>query len=135
MDYGKMLDRWLDEHGVQDKDSSGAARDRRAEIEESARIRLLKPQAALDLHGKTVSEAEGLMEEFLRTSQDRGLEKVLIIHGKGIHSAGNHVMTDAVHRILRSSPAAGSFGRAERDQGGSGATWARIRPKKIHFSR
>jgi len=134
---GDYMNHWLAVHGVSDKDErseSGESDDKRSRMEEADRIKRMRPQAVLDLHGKTAAEADALIVDFLLSSSRSGLEKVLVIHGKGLHSTNEHIMTDVVRRALESNGLAGSFGPADRDQGGRGATWVRIR-KRDYFSR
>lgn len=130
------LNHWITVHGVPDKDESGGTEgnDRRDRIEEAERLRHMKPQAVIDLHGKTAAEAEALLVDFLLSSSRSGMEKVLIIHGKGLHSAGEPVIADVVRRALEANSLAGSYGPADRNLGGRGATWVRIR-KRDYFSR
>jgi len=130
------LNHWMTMHGVPDKDeaSEPGADDKSARIEEAERLRRMRPQAALDLHGKTAAEADGLIVDFLVSCGRSGMEKVLIIHGKGLHSANEPVMADVVRRALEANSLAGSFGPADRNSGGRGATWVRIR-KRDYFSR
>ncbi|MHB0897024.1 MAG: Smr/MutS family protein [Spirochaetales bacterium] len=130
------LNHWMTMHGVPDKDEAGASEgdDKRSRIEEAERLRHMRPQAILDLHGKTAAEAESLVTDFLLGSSRSGLEKVLVIHGKGLHSAGEPVMAEIVRKALEANSLAGSFGPADRNQGGRGATWVRIR-KRDYFSR
>lgn len=132
----EYLKHWMAIHGVPDKDevSDSGADERSVKIEEAERIRRMRPQASLDLHGKTASEADVLIVDFLHSCEISGLEKVLIIHGKGLHSASEPVMADVVRRALEANSMAGSFGPADRSQGGRGATWVRIR-KRAYFSR
>ncbi|MFA6366818.1 MAG: Smr/MutS family protein [Candidatus Hydrogenedentales bacterium] len=130
------LNHWMTIHGVSDKDERGdpGENDKTARIEEAERLRRMRPQAVLDLHGKTAAEADASIVDFLLASRNSGLEKVLIIHGKGLHSAGEPVMADVVRRALETNSLSGSFGPADRSQGGRGATWVRIR-KRDYFSR
>ncbi|HWR10284.1 MAG TPA: Smr/MutS family protein [Rectinemataceae bacterium] len=130
------LNHWMTIHGVPDKDERAdpGENDRSARIEEAERLRRMRPQAVMDLHGKTAAEADALIVDFLRSSGNSGLEKVLIVHGKGLHSTNEPVMADVVRRALETNSLAGSFGPADRDQGGRGATWVRIR-KRDYFSR
>lgn len=130
------LSHWVTMHGVPDKDEREASTgdDRQARIDEAKRLRHMRPQAVLDLHGRTAAEADRLIAEFLFSSSRSGLEKVLIVHGKGIHSTGGPVMAEVARKALESNSLAGSFGPADRDQGGRGATWVRIR-KRDYFSR
>jgi DNA-nicking Smr family endonuclease len=130
------LSHWITIHGVPDKDEARDEEgdDRRGRIEDAERLRRMRPQAVLDLHGKTAAEAEALLTEFLLSSSRSNLEKVLVIHGKGLHSAGEPVMADVVRRALEANSLAGNFGPADRNMGGRGATWVRIR-KRDYFSR
>lgn len=127
-----QLGNWITIHGVEDKDSEylddeGSHSAAEVAAEAARRFRLLEPQAVLDLHGYSAAEAEPLLERFLQTSARKGLEKVLVIHGKGNHSTTEHIMTDLTRRVLERNKNAGSFGPADRQHGGRGATWVKIR--------
>jgi len=89
----------------------------------------LPPQAELDLHGMSGTEAETAIEAFVRDARARGLSKVLLIHGKGNHSPGQPVLERVVRNFLEKCPHTGAFGKADRRRGGQGATWVRLRPK------
>jgi DNA-nicking Smr family endonuclease len=131
------MERWIASHGVSDKDAETREtgdEDKSARIREVERLRRLKPQASLDLHGRTAVEAEALLTEFIASSSRAGLDKVLVIHGKGIHSSSEPILYDLVRSVLERSDLAGSFGPADKESGGRGATWVLIR-KKIYFSR
>jgi DNA-nicking Smr family endonuclease len=126
----KALESWLAENGVSDKDAeSGGASSSAERSRESRRLAALKAQAVLDLHGLTGEEAESAVAAFLETSSRMGLEKVLVIHGKGLHSSGTPVLKRAVRRAFEAHPAAGRFGEADRTEGGSGAMWVLLRKK------
>jgi DNA-nicking Smr family endonuclease len=133
MDFGEILNEWeriKKDRGEERKRSEEEAPDREggpSPAEEARRLKELRPQAALDLHGKTAREAEEAIAAFLRDASRRGLEKVLIIHGKGNHSSGAPVLRAATRRALESSQLAGRFGPASREDGGAGATWAFVR--------
>ncbi|MDX9826166.1 MAG: Smr/MutS family protein [Spirochaetia bacterium] len=137
-DGREYLRRWLLRNGVPGPEERETVADdeRKAETGASAaeRIKRMRPQAVLDLHGKTLAEAESAIDSFLADTQRQGLEKVLIIHGKGLHSESEPVLASRVQRILEGSPLVGAFGPAEKNSGGRGATWARIR-KADYFSR
>jgi DNA-nicking Smr family endonuclease len=87
----------------------------------------LKPQAVLDLHGLSSTEAEEALDRFIRDSKAQGLAKVLIVHGKGLHSPGQPVLQRVVQNYLEKCPYTGAFARADRTEGGRGATWVLIR--------
>ncbi len=87
------------------------------------------PLAELDLHGLSGLEAERAIEAFVLEARERGLFKVLLIHGKGNHSPGQPVLERVVRSFLEKCPHTGAFGKADRAHGGRGATWVKIRPK------
>jgi DNA-nicking Smr family endonuclease len=59
-----------------------------------------KPQSELDLHGCHVHEALVRVEAFLETAAMQGMNTVLIIVGKGLHSQGSAVLPDAVEKKI-----------------------------------
>jgi DNA-nicking Smr family endonuclease len=131
---------WLDTYGVEDKDAdcvaegkdeAGLRRDRESE---ARRVKLLKPEARIDLHGLTQEEAQASLEAFLEASARAGLEKVLVITGKGLHSEGEPILGKAARRVIEASPWAGRFGAAAAADGGSGALWVILKARN-HFSR
>jgi DNA-nicking Smr family endonuclease len=144
----ESLASWLESHGIEDKDSgrddgrgpvAGAAE---AELrafreKESRRLRAMKPEARIDLHGMTQLEAEAALSAFLEAASRRGYEKILVITGKGIHSQGEPILGKAARRVLEASPWAGRFGTADASEGGGGALWVLIRKgeKGDYFSR
>ena len=58
------------------------------------------PGAELDLHGCHVREALVRVEAFLETAALHGMNTVLIIVGKGLHSQGSAVLPDAVEEKI-----------------------------------
>jgi DNA-nicking Smr family endonuclease len=125
---GGALEAWLAKNGIKDKDAeAGEGRNGAERGLESRRLAALRPQAVLDLHGMTGEEAEAAIADFVSSSSRRGLEKVLVIHGKGLHSSGAPVLKKAARRALESLPLAGRFGEADKIDGGSGALWVLIR--------
>lgn len=134
---------WLESHGVEDKDSPGSgpsadeAELRAGREEEARRLKALRPQASIDLHGMTQAEAEAALAAFLEASALRGYEKVLVITGKGIHSQGEPILGKAARRVLEASPFAGRFGTADASCGGGGALWVLLKKggKGGYFSR
>jgi DNA-nicking Smr family endonuclease len=120
---------WLDAKGEGD----GNSREHEAEdrSREARRLAALKPQAVLDLHGMTAERAESAIAAFIDGSAREGLEKVLVIHGKGLHSEGGQgVLKKTARRALESHPLAGRIGEASRFDGGSGALWVLIRGRR-----
>ena len=127
----QVLEEWLSANVVSDKDDGSDECSTSTERGlESRRLAVLKAQAVLDLHGMTSVEAEVAIADFLGSASRSGLEKVLVIHGKGLHSAGAPVLKKAARRILESHPCAGCFGEASKADGGSGALWVLIKGKR-----
>ncbi|MDD2850275.1 MAG: Smr/MutS family protein [Desulfuromonadaceae bacterium] len=77
----------------------------------------------LDLHGLTREEALDALPRFLLSAQKRGQKAVLVITGKGNHSAEEPVLHQAVMSWLREAGRAIvlEFAPAPRAMGGSGA--------------
>jgi DNA-nicking Smr family endonuclease len=101
----------------------------RADVGEIALLPLRRstwsPQERIDLHGR---RAEGLMEELGRIVRDRarrGIRRLLVIHGRGLHSRGGAgVLREVVLEALTEGPArhrARAFRTAPPALGGAGA--------------
>ncbi len=119
------MDAWLDMYPPEDKDKNRPLR--KTPPVSAGKLKKMQPQRSLDLHGLTAAEARSELSAFLSKAKSDGLKKVLIIHGKGYHSAGKPVLKDEVVRFLERCNDAGTFGTAPRDLGGSGATWVLIK--------
>jgi DNA-nicking Smr family endonuclease len=91
------------------------------------RKRNLPYQRTLDLHGFTVDEARLKLCRFIADCSAAGIEKVLIIHGKGIHSKRGSKIPEMVHECLRNLSDVGETSNPDRKDGGSGATWALLK--------
>lgn len=93
----------------------------------AAGLRKMRPQAVIDLHGMKAPEAEKALWKFMASCREKGLVKVLIIHGKGLHSDGEGVLKKVVDDFLRDCPHAGMNGTPDSRDGGSGARWVIIK--------
>ncbi|MBQ9238085.1 MAG: Smr/MutS family protein [Treponema sp.] len=124
--------RWIDRYGVIDKDGIAAESQAKKQNASPSYIRALKPDATLDLHGCTAEEAWRALERFIADCAQHKAHKVLIIHGKGIHTAGSDpVLGTLVRQFIEHDPRLGASGHPDRKQGGSGATWVML---KAHVS-
>ena len=122
MNFGDILNKWEKNNGIYDKDMEAAS----AQIspqERRSRLKNKKPDAELDIHGLTRDEAWKALEIFFNDSKRNGLEKILIIHGKGNHSTGEAVLKRIVMDFIEHCPFAGESGRGKAVTGGEGATW------------
>ena len=125
---------WLDRYGVHDKDARPeplSAEDmRRMQAEERRRLIKMKPEARIDLHGRVAEGVDSELDSFFDDCLRRGIKKVLIVHGKGIHSNGRPVLSSMVKSYLDRCRFAGECGQADK-YGGAGATWVILkRPNK-----
>ncbi|QQR90549.1 MAG: Smr/MutS family protein [Myxococcales bacterium] len=93
-----------------------------------------RPEARLDLHGMTQTEAEAALLRFYGQQKAQGRRQLLVIHGKGLHSEdGVGVLAEMVFRFFCHGPAAPdvlALSSAHPALGGSGALTIRLR--KFH---
>ena len=139
MDFGKILDQWDKKGGpvyAKDADSSVIAAGLPGSRTTSAfrRKKLLRksPEATLDLHGLNQDEAWNALTVFFNDAKNNGLEKVLIIHGKGNHAGeGRHTQTGILKKMVRDfierCPFAGESGYNNGRDGGEGASWVLLK--------
>jgi len=88
------------------------------------------PRARLDLHGRTVEEALRALRAFVFAATAQRLGTVLVVTGKGLHSAGGEgVVKRAVERWLRqeSGPWVRAYAEAPPALGGRGAFLLHLR--------
>jgi DNA-nicking Smr family endonuclease len=122
----EVLAAWLDTNGVYDKDAAEGL----SETPSAERRQYLldkKPDALIDLHGLTQDKAWPVLEAFFHECKQKKLEKVLIVHGKGNHSAGNAVLRQLAQRFIEKCPYAGESGHNPARSGGSGVTWVLLK--------
>jgi DNA-nicking Smr family endonuclease len=88
-------------------------------------------QAHLDLHGMTQAAAREALSSFIVESVRRGLRSVLVVHGRGLRSAGGHpVLKHATAHWLSHGTIGGhvlAFATACPSDGGAGATYVLLR--------
>lgn len=118
------MDYWVRRYGVYDKDAQDsqdpAPLDNQAE---KRRLRAMRPQAEIDLHGMTLEEAYGALVTFFDDAVRREYQKILIIHGKGNHSQNGPVLARFVQKFLETHAHAGETGHPKGRDGGTGSTW------------
>ncbi len=82
----------------------------------------------LDLHGLTIPEARHALAGFLHTSQARGAQCVVIIHGKGYGSQHKQpILKNKVNGWLRQHTEVLAFCSAQPTDGGTGAVYVLLR--------
>ena len=119
----EQMNLWLDTHGVQDKDRTAHERQQHQQ-ERATNYANLAIDETLDLHGLTQEESESALETFISNAKRHGSRKVLIIHGKGIHSQdGYGVLGRLVQNFIERDKRCGASGHPKNTEGATGATW------------
>ena len=122
------VDVWLRRYGIQDKDNTAGEECETITPAERRQLKhAMKPEAVIDLHGCTRDEAWSRLEAFFADSQCRGLQKILIIHGKGTHSDNGSVLQQVVKHFIEQNRHAGESGLSKKEDGGSGSTWVLLK--------
>lgn len=123
------MEMWLRRYGTIDKDKIAEETEERSKIADRNYLLSMKPEARIDLHGLRKEEAEERLNLFIGDCKRRGLKKVLIIHGKGIHTTGTDpVLGEMVRRFIEHDSRLGTSGHPKtKAEGGSGATWVLIK--------
>lgn len=125
-DFGSIYEQYekTEEESFEDilaKKGETAVKDRAKTIGE---LRLMMPEATLDMHGMTEVEGEAALTAFLAECKKNQLEKISVIHGKGIHSAdGVGILKATTLRVLSSSGVVREYYAPKAQYGGSGALW------------
>ncbi|WP_252722991.1 Smr/MutS family protein [Treponema phagedenis] len=122
----------LRRYGIIDKDAQALAEKQSESLaEQRKKIRAMRPDAEIDLHGLTTDEAEIALNNFFSAAAAQRLRKIAIIHGKGNHSEGEAILKKFVKNYLEGSPLAGECTHPKSKDGGSGTTWVILKhPKK-----
>jgi len=88
----------------------------------------------IDLHGLNAPEAQAALARFLQETLERGERSLLVIHGRGLSSAGEPVLKETVRRFLTRSPWnkwIAAFSTARPCDGGAGATYVLLRNRPV----
>ena len=119
------MELWLRRYGVIDKDKMAEEAEEKNKFQNRNYLINMVPEARLDLHGLHQDEAEERLNTFISDCILRGLKKVMIVHGKGIHTTGSDpVLGDLVKRFIERDSRCGMSGHPKtKHEGGNGATW------------
>ena len=119
------MEYWLNRYGTVDKDKIAEEHEERTRQLDRNYILNMKPEATFDIHGLHQNEACIQLDNFITNCKRRGLHKVMIIHGKGIHTHGTDpVLGEVVRRFIESDNRCGQSGHPKnKAEGGTGATW------------
>lgn len=119
------IEMWLRRYGTIDKDKLSEVDEERDKESDRAYLINMRPEAHLDLHGLHQDEATEKLDYFIGDCKRRGIKKVMIIHGKGIHTSGTDpVLGELVRRFIERDKRCGMSGHPKtKQEGGTGATW------------
>ncbi|MDD5789114.1 MAG: Smr/MutS family protein [Spirochaetia bacterium] len=122
------MELWLRRYGTVDKDRLNEESEEASRMEDRTYLKNMRPEARIDLHGLTRDEAWSKLEAFVDDCLRRGLKKIEIVHGKGIHSHGSDpVLGQMVRTFIEQNRHLGVSGHNDRNHGGSGATWVLLK--------
>ena len=109
------------------------------------RIKSYKKVKTIDLHGHSLNEANYKIKNFIRESFQEGIEKLIIITGKGIHSKNEedpfiskklgilkYSVPDFLEKDLELSNIIKNMSPAKIEDGGEGAFYIYLRKKNDH---
>ncbi len=118
------MELWLRRYGTVDKDSIMETEKEREHYKSRGYLEEMKCDARLDLHGLTREEAWKSLEAFVADAQKRGFKKIMIVHGKGIHTKDSSpVLGETVRKFIEIDKRLGTSGHPQAREGGKGSTW------------
>ena len=101
-----------------------------------------KKTRSLDLHGKTLDEANQIIENFIRKSYEDKVHKLIIVTGKGLHSSNEkdpyvskdlgilkHSIPDFLNNNTELMEIISNISEASVEDGGSGAFYFFLKKK------
>ena len=101
-----------------------------------------KKTRSLDLHGKTLNEANQIIENFIRKSYEDNVHKLIIVTGKGLHSSNEKdpyvskdlgILKYSIPNFLKNNAELmkliSSISEASIEDGGSGAFYIFLKKK------
>jgi len=125
MDPNKILEKWLMDNEVQNKDADASNTQRQGD--NRRRLHHAQPDDTLDIHGLTAENAQVSLDAFFNKAKDSEFKKLRIIHGKGNHSQGDAVLGRIVREFIEKCSFAGESGHEKAINGGTGATWVLLK--------
>lgn len=118
------MELWLRRYGTVDKDSLAEQEEARNKYQSRSALVNMKAEARIDLHGLKREEAWSRLDAFVSDCEMRKIKKIMIVHGKGIHSHGSDpVLGEMVRKFIEQDKRLGTSGHPDSYEGGKGATW------------
>ena len=114
------IEKWLKKHEIIDKD---------ANTEEHRKNKDTKKHydMTIDLHGLRLKDAEIVVKRKLKRAFELHYDRILIIHGVGLHSNGEPVLKNGIRKLINTNPYVRDFTNAPLRDGGEGAVVVYIR--------
>ncbi|MBQ1949592.1 MAG: Smr/MutS family protein [Treponema sp.] len=130
-DYNAERDRrinpmelWLRRYGTVDKDSLNEQEEARERYKSRSALVSMRCEARIDLHGLKQEEAWSRLNAFVTDCEVRKIKKIMIVHGKGLHTHGTDpVLGEMVRKFIEQDKRLGTSGHPDYNEGGKGATW------------
>lgn len=118
------MELWLRRYGTVDKDKLAEQEEFRNQYHSRSSLVDMKIEARVDLHGLKREEAWQKLDYFVTECEQKGLKKIIIVHGKGIHTHGTDpVLGEMVRKFIEQDKRLGTSGHPDSSMGGKGATW------------
>ena len=118
------MELWLRRYGTVDKDALNQQEEARNKYQSRSSLVEMRPEARIDLHGLKREEAWARLEAFVADCEMRKIKKIMIVHGKGIHTHGSDpVLGEMVRKFIEQDKRLGTSGHPDANEGGKGATW------------
>lgn len=118
------MELWLRRYGTVDKDSLSEQEEARNKYQSRSALVNMKAEARIDLHGLKREKAWSRLDAFVSDCEMRKIKKIMIVHGKGIHSHGSDpVLGEMVRKFIEQDKRLGTSGHPDSYEGGKGATW------------
>lgn len=118
---------WLESYPPGKKEIAEKAEVIRSSSKKRKNLKRLKSEKICDLHGLTRKEAQKALDQFVKNNYNLKIYKILVIHGKGLHSPGEPVLKKTVIEYMRNSKLIAEWGSCLQKDGGDGATWATLK--------
>ena len=106
--------------------------------------KIIKKTRSLDLHGKTLDEANSIIENFIKKSYEEKVQKLIIITGKGLHSNNEKdpyvskdlgILKYSIPEFVRNNKnlmqIISNIGEANVKDGGAGAFYIFLKKNKL----
>lgn len=122
------MEMWLRRYGTVDKDAEADEYTENNKMHDRAYLKEMRPDARIDLHGLTRDDAWAKLDSFVGDCVKRDFVKIMIVHGKGLHTTGSDpVLGPMVRSFIEQDKRLGTSGHPDKNYGGAGATWVIIK--------